>query len=268
MGWRGRESGIEDTVVFAEALEQFLDGVEADAGGAAGGGADLEHGRAGYGGDAEIREGKGFDGASAGFHEAGEGDVAGFIEAEVGGDDGGELDGDDFETAVGFAGTDGLGGGVRELDFGDESGLGPSEAGGEHGADLAGIVIDRLFAHEDELGLFATDDGGEDKGDGGWVEEAGVFDAEGAIDAHGQNGAKLVFGGGGGDGDGDDFGGFGAFADSEGLLDGDFIEVIDDPLFGAGGGGVGDTFERDEDFHGEGGGIGQRGPSGFGPIGA
>ncbi len=119
-----------------------------------------------------------------------------------------------------------------------------------------------MLAHEDAVGAFAAETGGERLGDGEGIEGRVGADEHGAVGAHGQAGAESFDAVVGADGDDDDFEGGGGFLEAEGLLEGDGVEGIDGELDAVGlnagavgfdanaGVGVGDAFEGDENFHG------------------
>src|SRR3982750_2827201 len=90
-----------------------------------------------------------------GLHDVGQGDVARLVEAQVGGDDGGQREREGFQAAVDFARD--LGGAAFDFDLGGEGGLGPAQQRGQHLAGLVAVVVSRLLAEDDELGLFFFD---------------------------------------------------------------------------------------------------------------
>ena len=77
--------------------------------------------------------------------------VARLVEAQVGGDDGRQLQLDRLQAAVDLAGD--VDAAVADGDLGGEGALRPAEQRGEHLAGLVAIVVDGLLAQDDEAGL-------------------------------------------------------------------------------------------------------------------
>ena len=118
-----------------------------------------------------------------------------------------------------------------DADLAGLGGLGPVEEAGEHGAGLAAVVVDGLFAQEDQVGAFLLGDGVEQFGDAERFERflLGDLDVDGAVGAHGEGGAERVgaFGGAGADGDDVfDWVGF-AFAEADGFFEGELVEGVE-----------------------------------------
>ena len=55
---------------------------------------------------------------------------------------------------------------VLDHELGGEGALRPAEQRGQHLAGLIAVVVDRLLAEDDELGLFRVDDALQELGDG------------------------------------------------------------------------------------------------------
>src|SRR3990167_3124749 len=159
-----------------------------------------------------------------GLHDVGQGDVARLVQAQVGGDDGGQGDGEGFEAAVHFAGDGGLA--VGHFHLAGEGGLGQIGQGGEHLADLVVVAVDGLFAQEDEAGLFLVHQGLEQFGDGQGLQFGVGFDEDAAVGTNGHGGAQGFLALGVAAGDGDDFGDGALFFQAHGFFDGDFVEGV------------------------------------------
>src|SRR5690606_11026903 len=113
-----------------------------------------------------------------------------------------------------------------ELELRGEGALRPAEQTSEHLSGLVAIVVDRLFAENDELWLLALDHFLKQLGDGKRLDHGVGLDQDGAVGAHGERGAQRVLRLGAADGHGDDLGGLAAPLDADGLLDGDLVEWI------------------------------------------
>ena len=141
----------------AKLVDEFGDVGNFDAGTALGGFGDFEGGEPWGDVDAKVGGLEGVERLFLGFHDVGEGGVARFVEAQVGRHHRWQGDFEGFEAAVDFAGDGGFA--VRQNDFGGEGGLRPVLQGGEHLAGLVGVVVDGLFAADDELRLFFVAEG-------------------------------------------------------------------------------------------------------------
>ncbi len=74
-----------------------------------------------------------------------------------------------------------------EFDVRGEGGLWPAESCGEELSGLSGIVVDGLFAHEDELWFESSSQFGEDAGNVPGVQRHGRIDADCSVGSHGQS---------------------------------------------------------------------------------
>jgi len=158
------DSHLDHLGFVLEFVDQFGDVGDLDAGGAFGRLADFEGGQARHDIDTEIGRLDDVERLFLGFHDVGQGGVARFVQTQIGGDDGGQADLQRFQAAVDFAGDAGFA--VGDDDFRGEGGLRPVLQGGEHLAGLVRIVVDGLFAADDELRLFFGAEGLQELGDG------------------------------------------------------------------------------------------------------
>ena len=138
------------------------------------------------------------------LHDVGQRGIARLVEAQVGGDDGRQLDLQRLEAAVDLARDE------RRLalddELGGERGLRPAEQRRQHLAGLVAVVVDRLLAEDDECRLLRVDHALEQLGDRQRLDGLPVrrLDQDAAIGAHRQRGADRLLRLGGTDGDGDD----------------------------------------------------------------
>ena len=129
-----------------------------------------------------------------------------------------------FEAAVDFAGDRGFA--ISDDDLGGEGGLRPVLQGGEHLAGLVGVVVDGLFAADDELRLFLVAEGFQELGDGQRLEVDVGFDEDAAVGTDGHGGAQGFLAGSDAAGDGDDFSRDAGFLETDGFFDGDFVKGV------------------------------------------
>jgi hypothetical protein len=87
-----------------------------------------------------------------GLHDVGQRGVARLVEAQIGGDDGRQLDRDGLQAAVDLAGD--VGRAIADLDLGGEGRLAPAKQRGQHLAGLVAVIIDGLLAEDDEVRAF------------------------------------------------------------------------------------------------------------------
>jgi hypothetical protein len=139
-----------------------------------------------------------------------------------------ELDLDVLEAAVDLAGHHRGLLVVGELDRRGVGGLTPTEHLGDHLADDVGVVVDRLLAHEDDLGLLGVDELLEGARDHRRLDGVLADHQDGAVRAHGEAGPELLLGDLPPDAGENDLGAALLFLDSQRLFDGDLAEGIDD----------------------------------------
>ena len=127
-----------------------------------------------------------------GLYDVGQGDVARLVQAQIGRDDGRQAHQNGLQATVNFARDLELS--VRGFELAGKGGLRQIGQRGEHLAGLVAVVVDRLFAQDDQTWLFLVDQGLEQLGngqrlqfsfgfhqDGAWFElaSAGQFDGQG-----------------------------------------------------------------------------------------
>ena len=156
---------------------------------------------------------------------------------------------------------------ARQLDRRGERRLRPAELPGEHLADLVGVAVDRLLAHDHQVGLLLLDDRLQHVHHDERVELASFgVDADGAVGAHRERRADLLRGVLRTDGDDDDLAaaarvGLAVLEEAQRGLDRVLVERVDHP----GRAGqvdvavldlrlllrVGDPLDGNEDLHGD-----------------
>ena len=119
---------------------------------------------------------------------------------------------------------------VGQLDLRREGRLRPAEQLGEHLAGAVGVVVDRLLAHEDEVGLLLLDELLEHARHGERLEVLVGDDEDGAVGAHREAGAELLLRGLRADADQHDLAAGVLLLDAQRLLDGDLVEGVHHPL--------------------------------------
>ena len=160
------------------------------------------------------------------LHDVGQRGIARLVEAQVGGDDGRQLDLQRLEAAVDLARDE------RRLaldhELGGERRLRPAEQGREHLAGLIAVVVDRLLAEDDEGRLLGVDHALEQLGDRQRLDRLafGRLDQDAAVGAHRQRGADRLLRLGRADGDGDDLLDVALLLEPHGFLDGDLVEGV------------------------------------------
>ncbi|CVI25305.1 conserved hypothetical protein [Agrobacterium tumefaciens str. B6] len=207
-----------------ELFDELGDGCDLDACLAAGWLLGLQNLELRRGGDAEIRQSLLVERLLLRLHDIRQRGVARLVEAQVRGDDGGELYLDRLQAAIHFAGDGGLVGG--ELDLRGEGGLRRPHQRGQHLAGLVRIVVDRLLADDYETRLFGIDDALQDLGDSERLDGVFGLDQDRPVGAHGKRGAKRVLCLGGTDRKDDHFRGLAAFFQAKRLFHRNFIEGI------------------------------------------
>src|SRR5690606_11815335 len=126
-----------------EGGDQLVGGADELAAGAFRRGADCLDGEARGDVDAELGDGADGERLAPRLHHHRQGGVARLVDAQVGGDDGGERDSDGGAAVIDLAGD--LETTIDHLDLGGEGGLRPAEEAGEHLANVVGIVVHRLL---------------------------------------------------------------------------------------------------------------------------
>src|SRR6185437_6478420 len=104
--------------------------------------------------------------------------------------------------------------------------LRPAEQRGQHLAGLVAVVVDRLFAKDDQAGLLRPDDGFQDLGDGERLDRAVGLHQDAAVGAHRERGADGFGGLRRPDRHGDDLARLAGFLQPDRLFDGDLVEGI------------------------------------------
>ena len=102
----------------------------------------------------------------------------------------------------------------------------PAEQAREHLAGLIAIVVDRLLAHDDEVGAFILDHALQHLGDAERLDQRIGLHQDGAVGAHGERGAERILRFDRADRHGDDLGRLAALLDANRFLDGDFVERV------------------------------------------
>ena len=181
------------------------------------------------------------------------------VQAKVGGNDRRRLDRDVFEAGIDLAGDGDLT--VLQVDLRGERALGPAEQGGQHLAGLVAVVVDRLFAENDQTGLFLLHHRLQKLGDGERLQLVIGLHVDRAIGPHGKRGPKSLLTFRRPERDGDHLLGLARFLQADRLLVGDLIEGIHRHFYvrGVDTGAVGldpdldvvvhDPLDRHEHFH-------------------
>ena len=123
-----------------------------------------------------------------GLHDVGQGDIAWFIQAQVCGDDSGQGDRQYFQTAIDLARD--LSFAVHHFDFGCEGSLRQVSQCSQHLTRLVAIVVNGLFAQDDQARLFFVNQGFEQFGHRQWLQFFCGFNQDGAVGADGHGGAQ------------------------------------------------------------------------------
>ena len=113
-------------------------------------------------------------------------------------------------------------------DLGGEGGLRPAEQRRQHLAGLIAVVVDRLLAEDDELGLFLVDEGLQELGDGERLDDRALrrLHEDAAVGAHRERGAERLLRLRRPDGDDDDLGRRALLLQPHRLFDGDLVERV------------------------------------------
>ncbi len=106
--------------------------------------------------DAQVFERHDVERLALGFHDVRQLDETGFVEAQVHGDHGRQVDLDGLQAHVHFAHD--RSGTVVQRQLGGKGGLRPVPQRGQHLAGLAVVVVDGLLAEDDQSRLLALND--------------------------------------------------------------------------------------------------------------
>jgi hypothetical protein len=101
-----------------------------------------------------------------------------------------------------------------------------AEQRGQHLAGLVVVVVDRLLAQDDEIGLFLVDQGPQQLGDRKRLQRFGVFDEDPAVRADGHRGPQRLLAGRAPAGDRHHLGQHALLLQPRGLFDGDLVEGV------------------------------------------
>ena len=189
-----------------------------------GGSVGLDHFKARLGVDAVIGGGLFVDRLFLRLHDVRQRSVARLVQAQIGGDDGRQLELHRLQAAVDFARHHQRV--AVERDFGSKGALRPAEQRRQHLAGLIAVVVDRLLAEDDQTGLLGVSDGFEDFRHRQRLDRAFGLDQDAAVGAHGECGADGLGGLLRTDRDGDDLGRLAGFLEPDRFLDGDLVERI------------------------------------------
>ena len=160
-----------------------------------------------------------------GLHDVRKRRVARLVETQVRRHDRRHVELDRLETAVDLAGDHDRA--AVDRDLGGERALRPAEQCGEHLAGLVAVVVDGLFAENDEAGALRVDDGLQKLGDGERFDDfVAGFDEDAAVGAHRERGADRLLRFRRSDRDRDDLGDGALFLEADGFFDGDLVERV------------------------------------------
>src|SRR5690242_1656432 len=199
------------------------------------------------------------------LHDVRQRRITRLVEPQVGRDDRRQRHCESFQPAVDLALDRRLHAAVRrrEIDLRGEGRLRPAEERREHLPRLVGVVVDRLLAHEHELGRFLLDDRLEKLGHGERLELGIGLDQNRAVGAQRQRRPKRLLARGDPARHGDQLGRDALLLEANGLLDRDLVERIHrhldvrgidagpvrpDPYLDVE---IDDAFDRNENFHGD-----------------
>src|SRR6478672_6526077 len=221
---RSRTAILENSRLVLQLLDEGGDAVDLDARLAPLWLGDAEHLEPRRDVDAERLWRRLVDRLLLGLHDVGQRSVARLVEPEVRGDHRGARKQQGLEPAIDLAHHAHFA--VGEFDLRGEGALRPAEQTSQHLARLIGVVVDRLLAHDDEVGLLVLDHALQHLGDAKRLDQRIGLHQNGAVGAHGERGAKRVLRFDRADRHGDHLGRLPALLDANRLFDGDLVERV------------------------------------------
>ena len=125
-----------------------------------------------------------------GLHDVGQGHITWLVQTQVGGDHSRHAQGQNFQAAIHFACH--LRFAVNYFHFGRKSSLRQVRQGRQHLTGLVAIVVNGLFAQDDQTRLFFVDQGFQQFGNGQRLQfqVGGRFDQDTAIGTNGHGSAQ------------------------------------------------------------------------------